>query len=570
MKNKQLWIGQSSSHNQTSSFNFVLNSLRHLALTLTLLGYSTIAVAAANSEDLWNQINELVAKVSADPSGMDVESRVQLNRLLQELGGSSLELVPVAEYRMTVEPGDFPVFEGIDDSISFEQVKSLRDLFEARKYHELNAELDKYQRYFEADYSYESALGDAYRAISGVPGSVDDWVASTPTEYTATLAAGARYSALAWKRRGSGFSQTVNKQQMSEFKKLMAKSLEYLNQTIELRPESVVAHRLKAEALKALGRREELSKQRAVSLEQFPDAFWLRWTYINSLLPRWGGSLGEVAEFSIEQNTNHRGNPKMPILLGVFWIEKGDQARAKKDFDAAERHYKKALEYGDFNVTRGALALTFESMDKLERAREELERAVAFRPMSSSIQRQYARVLTKLGMVKESKIVYEKAVFLDPLENLTSWENWASSILISRAQWKAALGDKNQSVKLFAEASSIDSENIYTLISQGDGLMQMGPARHDEAEAVFEKIISKWPADINGYAKLSFLKKNSSREIDMIPLWSQFIAIAPSYQLPLALSARGDVYKASGQLDLASLDFKAVCEIRKRLNCQSK
>ena len=567
MKIKQLWIGQSSSDNQASSSNSGLNSLRYLALTLTLLGHPNIAVADANSEDLWVQINELVTKVSADPSGMDVESRVQLNRLLQELGGSSLELKPVAEYRMTVEPGDFPVFAGIDDSIGFEQVKTLRALFKARKYHELNAELDKYQRYFEADYLYESALGDAYQAISVVPGSVDDWVASTPTEYTATLAAGARYSELAWKRRGSGFSRTVNEQQMSEFKKLMAQSLEYLNQTIILKPESVVAHRLKAEALKALGRRKELSEQMAVSLEQFPDAFWLRWSYINALLPRWGGSLREVAEFSIEQNINHRGNPKMPILLGVFWIEKGDRARAKKDFDAAERHYKKALEYGEFNVTRGALALTFENVDKLESAREELERAVDFRPMSSSTQRQYARVLTKLSMMEESKTAYEKAVFLDPLENLLSWESWASSILVSRAQWKASLGDQMQSAKLFAAASSIDSENIYTLISQGDGLMQMGPTRHDEAEAVYEKIISKWPADINGYAKLSYLKKNTGREIDMIPLWSQFISIAPSYQLPIALSARGNVYKASGQLDLADLDFKAVCEIRKRPNC---
>ncbi len=67
---------------------------------------------------------------------------------------------------------------------------------------------------------------------------------------------------------------------------------------------------------------------------------------MQSLLPRWGGSLEKMSSFIDEAKPYYSGNPALRVLEGRIAIEKGYQSCKEKDFACFLDSYKEALTYG--------------------------------------------------------------------------------------------------------------------------------------------------------------------------------------------------------------------------------
>ena len=144
------------------------------------------------------------------------------------------------------------------------------------------------------------------------------WLKACPDSMTAHYAMGRAYIRLAWEKRGDGWASTVTEEGWKGFRANMKKVGEWIGKAETLStnndPElyrtlilySYARPRDKNNLVKELwdtyvadasSEEEETEQYFLKGLEIDPEYYPLYTTYLNSLLPRWGGSIEEVTQF---------------------------------------------------------------------------------------------------------------------------------------------------------------------------------------------------------------------------------------------------------------------------------
>ena len=77
------------------------------------------------------------------------------------------------------------------------------------------------------------------------------------------------------------------------------------------------------------------------ALEISPASYKIRAHYLYSITPRWGGSFEEMQAFINESLTHVSENPKLELLLGIFYAEAGEMLALDRKYSVAEKQYTK-------------------------------------------------------------------------------------------------------------------------------------------------------------------------------------------------------------------------------------
>jgi tetratricopeptide (TPR) repeat protein len=106
------------------------------------------------------------------------------------------------------------------------------------------------------------------------------------------------------------------------------------------------------------GERDEAQRIERQAIREVPSTYYVRYSYIMTLRPEWGGSYAAMHAYAASLNGAARLNPRIWSLQGDEWSQRGNRAWQQGDERRALEYYSNALRYGDrleFLENRGFL-----------------------------------------------------------------------------------------------------------------------------------------------------------------------------------------------------------------------
>ncbi len=178
-------------------------------------------------------------------------------------------------------------------------------LLNAAEFAPLDAGFNDAQRRYEADYKSvpdaERTLARAFRVFFFADESTgihyDAWVKAHPKSYAASLARGEYLTALAWKRRGTGFAHSISPEQWGATYNVAMAAQAELTRSLTLTARPVLTYEFLIELSMMMGGSDtaDLFAQ-ARTLD--PQAYYAARAYMNALRPQWTGSIEAMRAFA--------------------------------------------------------------------------------------------------------------------------------------------------------------------------------------------------------------------------------------------------------------------------------
>ncbi len=334
-----------------------------------------------------------------------------------------------------------------------ERDQQIMSLLLAKKFSELDDLLSAIERTYESDPLKEREVDLAfdafYRASPNLEPLLSAWVNAKPNSSVAYLARGVHLTRMGWAKRGTQYVSQTKEGQFDDMSSYFERALEDLRKAGTLNEK--LLHPLVYE-IEILMNFQEVSKVRQryeEALKKNPLSLTARWYYISTLLPRWGGSIGQIhAEVELARPYMEK-NEALKILNGRIYAEQGDQELFRGNHLKAAANYNMALMSGDhwFYIGQKGEALT--KAHSIEEAKQALGVAMELRP-------NFPRVKTMMAMSEYYLGHFDKAIELfSTVVEENPYDHKALDIrgdcYVRLRKFSLALADFEQAVKLNPE-----------------------------------------------------------------------------------------------------------------------
>ena len=193
---------------------------------------------------------------------------------------------------------------------------------------------------------YELTVGDISDALKGKDEALlDRWVQATGSA-VAYMVRGIYLTTESFNARGGEYAYATSDEQFKQQTALAKRALKDIRQALSLNHELLPAYstlfRLNAARGIVINRKSELAK----ALKVQPATYHVRRTYMDYIVPKWGGSLPIMERFAEESMKDLWRNPRLWSLHGAVYSEEADLAREQRDFHKAIELYDKCLSFG--------------------------------------------------------------------------------------------------------------------------------------------------------------------------------------------------------------------------------
>lgn len=222
-------------------------------------------------------------------------------------------------------------------------------LLKHKEYSQLEYILEELEENLASDVIWENAYIQTYEHFS--PNNnvkqedIDAWVNSRNSAY-AYLARAAFYHQAGWSARGDKFAKNTSRAQFSSMEKFHDFAANDAMQAYNLNSSLLYAYTLMISLDRTVTEPINTERLLAEAIALNPAAASYRYSYIEGILPKWGGSY-EAIEYFVEQQTPYFSlNPMLTTLAGYEDAQKAFYAKNNNDFNSCIHYYSKALSYG--------------------------------------------------------------------------------------------------------------------------------------------------------------------------------------------------------------------------------
>ena len=154
-----------------------------------------------------------------------------------------------------------------------------------------------------------------------------------------------------------------------------------LDKTITLEPKFPFAYCLTMEDMMASGAPQTtIRKIRDTALESNPYSVSIRWYYITTRIPKWGGSIREVETEIADARRHYEKNPNLKVLEGRLPEEMGGSAVLAGNYALGVEFYTEALKQGWFPTYLMLRGDTYIRLGRRDLGEEDLRQAIQLRP----------------------------------------------------------------------------------------------------------------------------------------------------------------------------------------------
>lgn len=295
-------------------------------------------------------------------------------------------------------------------------------LLKERQYDKLSKRILKREADYEKDVTKEIDFDLSIRALANNDPAhealLTEWIQQQPDHHIPYLVRGYYYGSVGDSWRGGAFVNKTKDEQFGKLRFYHEKAYTDLMQSITFKPTTLAYSELLSLSSRVLGKVripfKVMGKEDFVQegLAFQPASYEIRKSYLFKLMPQWGGSYEQIADFLEDARQYIDINPELKPLLGFE-----DYARAynlRDKYDEAIALYTKALSFGEktwYLLRRGSLHGRFDVYDK---QMCDMNRALALWPHSHDALRSRAYAYEELGMYNKALVDYELASKLRP------------------------------------------------------------------------------------------------------------------------------------------------------------
>ncbi len=269
--------------------------------------------------------------------------------------------------------------------LRYDDVKSA---FFEKDFPKLNNILDEYQLSMNEDFHYEYAVHNSYGFFQNSDPSREaifsDWLKATPESYVPYVARGAYYLARAGDARGQKLAKHTSEEQFALMGEFAEKAEESLLKALEINPKAFRAFTTMIYVKQLHGGIPANVEVVQQALSTFPESFLIRQFFIETLIPRWGGSYEMMDLFAEEAQKYVDKNPKLRLLYGFSHFDRGEMSMLNNIVDQATKDYTKALTFGELSTWLDARARCYISKEMYPTALDDLNRSIAIYPKGTT------------------------------------------------------------------------------------------------------------------------------------------------------------------------------------------
>ncbi len=294
-------------------------------------------------------------------------------------------------------------------------------------YQKLEQILTRQERLYQAKKIPEEHVEAAYYAFANSAADLEEklneWVARDKTNGTASLARGVYYWNRGWISRGYAFFSETPNERVLGMKENFAVAWKDFKRASSFKKHSGIPYALLTNIAMALGDRNGTIQYTLKGLQADPNSFAIRWKYLYSQTPWWGGggtleeSLAQINPFLekdvlpyLTQNSNLRP------LLGFPDYVRAEMRRRSGNREQAIPFFQNALKQGRYYIYSFNLGKNLFFLDQFEESLNELTASLKDRPQEADIHDYRARVFEALQRPEQALKEQAKAIALDELD----------------------------------------------------------------------------------------------------------------------------------------------------------
>ncbi|NTW59495.1 MAG: SUMF1/EgtB/PvdO family nonheme iron enzyme, partial [Nitrospirae bacterium] len=254
---------------------------------------------------------------------------------------------------------------------------------------------EKILQQYKLDVQYELYFIRAYDllrlGVSVTSEDLDLWVSKTGS-YIAYTARGVYKAVLGFNARGTKYISETPARDLERMQRFHEEAAKDLQIAITKNPFVMPAY----DALEKMARASDMpftSKQILQKAEAIDNRiFYIRFQYMRSLQPRWGGSHQQMKDYAKSVVKYADLNPRIWSLQGDVYADIADGYFRDDNYEAAVESYTAALMFGDRTDWLRARAACYYRLGQQEPSHADLRRVLYYEPSSQSTQ-----IVSKVG-----------------------------------------------------------------------------------------------------------------------------------------------------------------------------
>ncbi len=283
----------------------------------------------------------------------------------------------------------------------------IRNMLLNKDFEKLNTALEGYQKAYEQDIANEDKLLDVYLQAfifkeSSSKALLDEWVKSFPNNYQPYLARASYYFNMGWKARGGKYISETTDNQIEGMEDYFAKANEDIKNVLAKKQDNIVPYYLLINIYKSVGNHDSVKAITEKGLEKCPSSFRIRSAYLLATTPRWHGSYEEMERFVAESQQYISQNPRIGLLLGYVYYDKGNMQAISKNYEEALKLLDKAISFGSWDLFYNERADIYDRLKRYDEALADINTAIDMNPQNADFYYRRANIMDDKNMLQEA------------------------------------------------------------------------------------------------------------------------------------------------------------------------
>lgn len=448
-------------------------------------------------------------------------------------------------------------------------VNALRELLRQKRFAELNKHFEYFQKEFEKDfrkeYWPEQAVRAFYAANRPLGALIKEWVAQDKSGSFAPQAAlGAYYTAVGFYLRGGKFAGETSDNQFADLRKYHGLAVAALAKALKKRPSLLAAYNLQLNIARGSNLLNE-EKVLQAALTKCPKCFLPRLENLDNLLPRWGGSSEEMADFVEESLNLVSENPKLKQLSGAIAWDHCQLLKIKKSYVAALKDCDRAVEASGYWSHVFERAWVKNAMNDFEAALLDFELAAKSCVNCAPPLAGQAMALASLKRWDEALRKQKAAEELDDFNYYVEYaRNGVADWLWREAYDLNKNGQAEQVIPLYNAAVNVAPYNAEPLYWRARHYLQLNQI--DQGIKDLRQAVALSPGYFEAVQTLDYTLVRRHEFEEIIKMWTRYLEIHP--QDGRAYLERSGTYHLSANRQLAYQDAMKACELKVPAACE--
>ena len=331
--------------------------------------------------------------------------------------------------------------------------QEIKRLYEEKAFDKLISSIEASQTRYEAG----SSPRKLYEGVDFFGGEgnrikfLNSWIERYPNSWVPYAARAEYFLGEGWRARGGKFRHQTAELQFKRMRDFFSAAEKDIIKTIELKPQYLKSYSNYIEIAQNGVGKLNVNEILALAIAQDPAAYYVRFKYIVTQAPKWGGSYEAVRKFAWDSQKYRDINPRLYALLGHEHKLRAESAKRNKQYEGCVAHYTKAFKYGDLFSWRRGRAYCYGELGRFDEQVEDLS-VVASKTDGYSVHKKIARVYVRANDL--DKAIEHIQIALDRAPDSASVYDYAGWIYLKS-------GNSNEALSYFKKSISINPYGAY-------------------------------------------------------------------------------------------------------------